>query len=99
MALKLSEGAITVLERRYLDRDSSGMVVETPEGMLRRVSRNISQAELRYGGVDEAGKVEDAFYAMMTGLEFLPNSPTLMNAGRRLQQLAACFVLPVEDSL
>lgn len=99
MVLKLSEGALTVLERRYLDRDASGTVIETPEGMFRRVAHNISRAELCYGGADEAGRIEEAFYTMMASLEFLPNSPTLMNAGRRLQQLAACFVLPVEDSL
>lgn len=90
---------MTVLERRYLGRDSSGRVVETPEGMFRRVAHNISRAELRYGAPDEAGRYEEAFYTMLASLDFLPNSPTLMNAGRRLQQLAACFVLPVEDSL
>ncbi len=98
MPLELTEGALTVLEKRYLDRDESGKVRESPEGMFRRVADNIARAEELYGelGAKETG---DEFYRMMSALEFLPNSPTLMNAGRRLQQLAACFVLPVDDSL
>ncbi len=95
VSVKLSPGAKTVLERRYLKKDEAGRVVETPEQMWRRVASNIAQAEKPYGG---AG-MEDEFYRAMSFLEFLPNSPTLMNAGRRLQQLAACFVLPVGDSL
>ncbi|MFQ5735470.1 MAG: adenosylcobalamin-dependent ribonucleoside-diphosphate reductase [Thermodesulfobacteriota bacterium] len=98
MPLELTPGAVTVLEKRYLDRDPAGRVRETPEGMFRRVAANIARAEALYGrhGAKDAG---EEFYRVMSGLEFLPNSPTLMNAGRRLQQLAACFVLPVEDSL
>lgn len=97
MGLFLSPGAVTVLERRYLKKDRSGALIETPEEMFRRVAKNIAEAENLYG--KEASKYEEAFLGMLSSLEFLPNSPTLMNAGRRLQQLAACFVLPVEDSL
>ncbi|MBI5642069.1 MAG: adenosylcobalamin-dependent ribonucleoside-diphosphate reductase [Deltaproteobacteria bacterium] len=97
MELKLSPGAMTVLEKRYLTKDASGRAVETPLEMFRRVARNVAGAEKLYG-VD-ASMFEEEFFRMMARLEFLPNSPTLMNAGRRLQQLAACFVLPVEDSL
>ncbi|MBI5809824.1 MAG: ribonucleotide-diphosphate reductase subunit alpha, partial [Deltaproteobacteria bacterium] len=91
MALTLSPGALSVLERRYLKKDNSGRVIETPEGMFRRVAGNISQAEGRWGGQAAVEKYEEIFYGMLSSLEFLPNSPTLMNAGRRLQQLAACF--------
>ncbi len=99
MALRLSPGAITVLEKRYLKKDDSGRVVESPDGMFRRVAGNIAQAESLLGRPENASRYEEAFYGLMSRLEFLPNSPTLMNAGRRLQQLAACFVLPVDDSL
>src|SRR4030066_1586032 len=95
---KLTQGAVTVLERRYLDRDSSGRLREDPAGMLRRVAANIAAAEALYDP-DMVAKCEAGFYRMMSSLEFLPNSPTLMNAGGRLQQLASCFVLPGEDSL
>lgn len=94
--LVLSENARRVLERRYLKKDSDGRVVETPEAMFRRVAKHIAGAEEKYGDVSH---VEEIFYGMMTEFKFLPNSPTLMNAGRRLGQLAACFVLPVEDSM
>jgi len=93
----LSPGAVVVLEMRYLKKDRSGAVVETPSDMFRRVAKNIAEAENLYGG--EAEKYEEAFFSALSSLEFLPNSPTLMNAGLRLQQLAACFVLPIEDSL
>ena len=99
MSLRLSPGALTVLERRYLKKDESGRVVETPEEMFRRVAANIAQAEALFGSPGSARGIEEEFFRVMSSLEFLPNSPTLMNAGRRLQQLAACFVLPVEDSL
>ena len=96
----LSENAVRVLERRYLAKDRKGRVTETPAGMFRRVARNLSQAELGYGASEELrSQVEEEFHQVMSGLEFLPNSPTLMNAGRELQQLSACFVLPIEDSL
>lgn len=97
MGLKLSSGAVTVIERRYLNRDASGRVIETPTDMFRRVARNVAGVEALYKG--DASIWEEEFFCLMSALEFLPNSPTLMNAGRRLQQLAACFVLPVEDSL
>jgi ribonucleoside-diphosphate reductase alpha chain len=99
-ALSLSENAVTVLKRRYLRKDSQGKVIETPEKMFRRVAQHIAKAEKNYGADDERVKaVEETFYDLMTQFVFLPNSPTLMNAGRRLGQLAACFVLPVEDSM
>ena len=96
----LSENAVKVLERRYLAKDKKGKVTETPSGMFRRVARNLSQAELGYGASEEIrSQVEENFLQVMSRLEFLPNSPTLMNAGRELQQLSACFVLPIDDSL
>ncbi len=98
--LKLSENALTVLKRRYLRKDNLGKVVETPQQMFQRVARHIAAAEKNYGADDtRVEEVAKAFYHLMTGFIFLPNSPTLMNAGRRLGQLAACFVLPVEDSM
>jgi ribonucleoside-diphosphate reductase alpha chain len=96
--MRLSSNALTVLRRRYLKKDEQGNIMESPEEMFRRVAVNISQADLLYGHTD-VRKTEEDFFRVLTGLEFLPNSPTLMNAGRPLQQLAACFVLPVEDSL
>ena len=97
----LTQNAARVLERRYLSKDRQGRVQEDPEGMFRRVAGNLSQAELNYGEAREKRRrmVEEEFYTVMSRLDFLPNSPTLMNAGRELQQLSACFVLPVEDSL
>ena len=97
---ELTENSRVVLQRRYLSKDREGNVLEDPEGMFRRVANNLSQADLNYGAnEEERQKIEDEFYDVMRCLEFLPNSPTLMNAGRELQQLSACFVLPVEDSL
>ncbi len=97
--INLSPNALTVLSRRYLKKDEHGNVVESPEEMFRRVANNIAQADLLYDGHADIRKTEEEFYRILSSLEFLPNSPTLMNAGRPLQQLAACFVLPVEDSL
>ncbi len=97
--LILSPNAKKVLERRYLKKDSQGRLVETPEQMFKRVAHHIARAEKAYGDGAEVQKMEALFYGMMTDAKFLPNSPTLMNAGRRLGQLAACFVLPVEDSM
>jgi ribonucleoside-diphosphate reductase alpha chain len=95
----LSDNALRVLGKRILSRDQSGRVIETPEEMFRRVARSVASADLQYGSPDDAGRNEDAFFEIMSNLEFLPNSPTLMNAGRSLAQLSACFVLPVEDSM
>ncbi|MEK6603417.1 MAG: vitamin B12-dependent ribonucleotide reductase [Nitrospirota bacterium] len=98
--LPISPNALRVLQKRYLAKDETGKVIETPEGMFRRVAVNMAQADGFYGATpEEIRKVEEEFYALMARLDFLPNSPTLMNAGRPLQQLAACFVLPVEDSI
>ncbi len=97
--INLSSNALAVLERRYLNKDEQGRVVESPQEMFRRVAHNIAQADLRYDGHADVHKTEEEFFHILSNLEFLPNSPTLMNAGRALQQLAACFVLPVEDSL
>ncbi|NBB83662.1 MAG: hypothetical protein GVY28_09685 [Alphaproteobacteria bacterium] len=97
--IPLSENARTVLERRYLRKDAQGEPLETPARMFRRVARHVASAERSYGGGERAREMEEAFYRITTEFEFLPNSPTLMNAGRRLGQLAACFVLPVEDSM
>jgi len=97
--LALSQNARTVLERRYLRKDLQGKLTETPEDMFRRVARHIAKAEKAYGDESRVKEMEEVFHTMMTEFKFLPNSPTLMNAGRRLGQLAACFVLPVEDSM
>ena len=97
---KLSDNAIKVLERRYLIKGSDGRVVETPAEMFRRVAINLSQAELLYGATEQQRQdIETQFYSFMAALDFIPNSPTMMNAGRELQQLSACFVLPVPDSI
>ena len=97
---ELTDNATVVLERRYLSKDREGNVLEDPEGMFRRVARNLSQADQNYGASEEQRQAtEEEFYQAMRRLELLPNSPTLMNAGRELQQLSACFVLPVEDTL
>ncbi len=97
---ELTENSKVVLQRRYLSKDREGNVLEDPDGMFRRVACNLSQADLNYGATQiQRRSTEDEFYDVMTRLEFLPNSPTLMNAGRELQQLSACFVLPVDDSL
>jgi len=97
---KLSENALRVLQKRYLKKDDTGRVIETPRELFARVAWNLAQAERTYGA-DEAQVEETArrFYRMVADLDFLPNSPTLMNAGLELQQLSACFVLPVDDSL
>ena len=95
--LKLSLNAVEVLKKRYLLRDERGLVVERPGEMFGRVARHVSLAEGRYGG--DSDHYQSLFLQMMMSLEFLPNSPTLMNAGLPLGQLSACFVLPVEDSI
>jgi ribonucleoside-diphosphate reductase alpha chain len=96
---RLSENALRVLERRYLRKNGNGEVVETADEMFRRVAHQIAKAEALYSGDGQVQEMEKAFYDLMAELKFLPNSPTLMNAGNELGQLAACFVLPVEDSM
>ena len=99
-AVQLSPNAVTVLEKRYLVKDDGGRPVETPSDLFWRVARTVAEADRRYGGSEKA--VEQAaqeFYDLMAGRLFMPNSPTLMNAGRPLGQLSACFVLPVDDAL
>ncbi|MFH2064910.1 MAG: vitamin B12-dependent ribonucleotide reductase [Pseudomonadota bacterium] len=97
--LILSDNARVVLERRYLRKNVQGKVIEKPEQMFSRVAGFIARAEKKYGDESRVKEMEKVFYRMMTRFEFLPNSPTLMNAGRRLGQLAACFVLPIDDSM
>ena len=97
--LPLSANSLTVLERRYLKRDEEGKVLESAVDMFRRVAGTIASAETKLKTGVDVKALEADFYKMMTNLEFLPNSPTLMNAGRELGQLSACFVLPVGDSM
>ncbi len=98
--IELTASALRVLEARYLRKGANGAIVETPDDMFRRVANAVARAEARYGAtVDEQLAWEETFYTLMRRLDFLPNSPTLMNAGTDIPQLAACFVLPVEDSI
>jgi ribonucleoside-diphosphate reductase alpha chain len=100
IGLNLTPNALKVLEKRYLKKDEEGRIVEAPEQLFRRVARSTAEADGLYGKTEaEITAVEENFYRMLSLLEFLPNSPTLMNAGRRLGQLSACFVLPVDDSM
>jgi ribonucleoside-diphosphate reductase alpha chain len=99
-AAQLSQNARTVIEKRYLIKDASGKPTETPEDMFWRVARTVAEADRRYGAGDNGvAELAEQFYQLMTERRFEPNSPTLMNAGRPLGQLSACFVLPVDDAL
>ncbi len=99
MELHLSENAQKVLEARYLRRNRSGEIVETFEELFSRVASAVSEPELLYGSAVDARRHREEFLQMMTDLEFLPNSPTLMNAGSAMSQLSACFVLPINDTI
>lgn len=95
----LTPNAITVLERRYLKRNKEGKTLETPIDMFRRVAETIAAADRKFDKKSDTKSLAEELYSMIANLEFLPNSPTLMNAGRELGQLSACFVLPVGDSM
>lgn len=98
--IDLSASALKVLEKRYLKKDEEGKVTEHPEDLFRRVASTIALGDRAYRkSDDDVAALENRFFDLMTSLKFLPNSPTLMNAGRRLGQLSACFVLPVDDSM
>ncbi len=97
--LKLPVNAVRILEKRYLLRDESGNLIETPKKMFRRVAKEVASADNLYGKKFNREETERKFYRVMANLEFIPNSPTLINAGTRMGQLSACFVLPVEDSM
>ncbi|TCW42472.1 ribonucleoside-diphosphate reductase class II [Thermohydrogenium kirishiense] len=97
--MNLTENSKKVLERRYLAKDENGRVVETVEELFERVAKSISEIDKKYDSNANIEELKNKFYDMMTNLDFLPNSPTLMNAGRPLGQLSACFVLPVGDSM
>lgn len=97
--MKLNKNANVVLERRYLSRDENNNVIETPEDLFHRVAKALANEDKNYRTDADIEKTEEEFFELMTSMRFLPNSPTLMNAGKELGQLSACFVLPVEDSM
>jgi len=97
--ISFSDNARKILERRYLLKDEGGRIVETPRAMFQRVAKAVAEAELLYSKSANLREYERKFFDLMVNLEFLPNSPTLMNAGTDIGQLSACFVLPVRDSI
>jgi ribonucleoside-diphosphate reductase alpha chain len=99
LVVALSPNALRVLEARYLRRDGARKVIETPAELFTRVARAVAQGEPAHSSAQEAAEWEEIFHDLLTSLDFLPNSPALMNAGMPLGQLIACFVLPVEDTM
>lgn len=97
--IKLPINTIQVLRKRYLRKDEEGKIIESPAQMFRRVAKAVAEAEKVYGSLSSVKGYEEEFYTMMDHLEFLPNSPTLMNAGTEMGQLSACFVIRVDDSI
>ena len=97
--MPLSENALNILKRRYLQRDEDNKLIESPEEMFQRVAKTVASSDKLYNNNTDLQRTETEFFEMMYNLEFLPNSPTLMNAGRPLGQLSACFVIPIADSM
>lgn len=97
--LKLPLSTLLILKKRYLLRDDEQRIIESPKELFRRVAHTVSEAEKNFKSVHKKEEIEEKFFSMMTNMEFMPNSPTLMNAGTSIGQLSACFVLPVEDSM
>src|SRR3989338_9154137 len=97
--MKLTHNAEIVLKKRYLEKNEKGKAVETPSELFRRVARAVGQADKIYNKNVDTTKTSTTFYDLLSTLSFLPNSPTLMNAGHKQGQLSACFVLPIEDSI
>jgi ribonucleoside-diphosphate reductase alpha chain len=99
MTKTISPNALVVLKRRYLKKDRRGKPAEKPQDLFKRVARSVAAADAKFDPKADIRRTKQEFYELMAELVFIPNSPTLMNAGRRLGQLSACFVLPVEDSI
>lgn len=97
--MEISQNALKVLKSRYLRRDSEGKIIENPEELFKRVAKSVASPEMLFSKKGNADKWERTFYRILTNFDFLPNSPTLMNAGTQSGQLSACFVIPIEDSL
>ena len=98
--LNFSSNALVVLKKRYLSKNAKGEVIETPKQLVDRIAETISSVDRKYGADKESvDKLKKEIFNSIANLEFLPNSPTLMNAGKELGQLSACFVVPVEDSM